>query len=243
MPKSLVIVESPAKAKTINKFLGRNYVVRASMGHVRDLPTSKLGVDGEHGFEPDYVVIPKKKKVLSELKSEAKKADHIFLAPDPDREGEAISFHLAEELGGRDSKIQRVLFNEITKKAVEEAIKNPREIDKDKVDAQQARRVLDRLGGDPPRFVEKLSKIDGENAELKDEASAKSVVSELENLPFVVKKITAKERRRRPVPPFITSKLQQEGARKLGFTAKRTMMVAQRLYEGIELGQEGPVGL
>ena len=296
MPKSLVIVESPAKAKTINKFLGRNYVVRASMGHVRDLPKSKLGVDVEHGFEPDYVVIPKKKKVLSELKSEAKKADHIFLAPDPDREGEAISFHLAEELGGRDSKIQRVLFNEITKKAVEEAIKNPREIDKDKVDAQQARRVLDRLvgyqispllwekvrrglsagrvqsvalrivcererdiqafqaeeywsveadvqGSEPPPFVAKLSKIDGENAELKDEASAKSVVSELENLPFVVKKITAKERRRRPVPPFITSKLQQEGARKLGFTAKRTMMVAQRLYEGIELGLEGPVGL
>ncbi len=296
MPKSLVIVESPAKAKTINKFLGRNYVVRASMGHVRDLPKSKLGVDVEHGFEPDYVVIPKKKKVLSELKSEAKKADTIFLAPDPDREGEAISFHLAEELGGRDSKIHRVLFNEITKKAVEEAIKNPRAIDKDKVDAQQARRVLDRLvgyqispllwekvrrglsagrvqsvalrivcerereiqafqaeeywsveadvqGSEPPPFVAKLTKIDGENAELKDEISAKSVVCELENLPFVVKKITAKERRRRPVPPFITSKLQQEGARKLGFTAKRTMMVAQRLYEGIEVGQEGPVGL
>jgi DNA topoisomerase-1 len=296
MPKSLVIVESPAKAKTINKFLGRNYVVRASMGHVRDLPKSKLGVDVEHGFEPDYVVIPKKKKVLSELKSEARKADHIFLAPDPDREGEAISFHLAEELGGRDTKIQRVLFNEITKKAVEEAIKNPRDIDKDKVDAQQARRVLDRLvgyqispllwekvrrglsagrvqsvalrivcererefqafqaeeywsveadvqGSEPPPFVAKLSKIDGENAELKDGASAKAVVSELENLPFVVKKIIAKERRRRPVPPFITSKLQQEGARKLGFTAKRTMMVAQRLYEGIELGQEGPIGL
>ncbi len=296
MPKSLVIVESPAKAKTINKFLGRNYVVRASMGHVRDLPKSKLGVDVEHGFEPDYVVIPKKKKVLSELKSEAKKADHIFLAPDPDREGEAISFHLAEELGGRDGKIQRVLFNEITKKAVEEAIGNPREIDKDKVDAQQARRVLDRLvgyqispllwekvrrglsagrvqsvalrivcerereiqafqaeeywsveadvqGSEPPPFVAKLSKIDGENAELKDGASAKAVVRELENLPFVVKRITSKERRRRPVPPFITSKLQQEGARKLGFTAKRTMIVAQRLYEGIELGQEGPVGL
>jgi DNA topoisomerase-1 len=296
MPKSLVIVESPAKAKTINKFLGRNYVVRASMGHVRDLPKSKLGVDVEHGFQPDYVVIPKKKKVLSELKSEAKKAEAIFLAPDPDREGEAISFHLAEELGGGDGKIRRVLFNEITKKAVEEAIKNPRDIDKDKVDAQQARRVLDRLvgyqispllwekvrrglsagrvqsvalrivcerereiqafqaeeywsveadvqGSEPPPFVAKLTKIDRENAELKDEASARSVVEELEKLPFVVKKITAKERRRRPVPPFITSKLQQEGARKLGFTAKRTMMVAQRLYEGIELGQEGPVGL
>jgi DNA topoisomerase-1 len=296
MSKSLVIVESPAKAKTINKFLGRNYVVRASMGHVRDLPKSKLGVDVERGFQPDYVVIPKKKKVLSELKSEAKKAEAIFLAPDPDREGEAISFHLAEELGGKNGKIHRVLFNEITKKAVEEAIRNPRDINKDLVDAQQARRVLDRLvgyqispllwekvrrglsagrvqsvalrivcerereiqafkaeeywsveadvqGSEPPPFVAKLTKIDGENAELKDEASAKSVVAELEKLPFLVKKITAKERRRRPVPPFITSKLQQEGARKLGFTAKRTMMVAQRLYEGIELGKEGPVGL
>jgi DNA topoisomerase-1 len=296
MPKSLVIVESPAKAKTINKFLGKNYIVRASMGHVRDLPKSKLGVDVERGYEPDYVVIPKKKKVLSDLKSEAKKADTIFLAPDPDREGEAISFHLAEELGGRNGKIHRVLFNEITKRAVEEAIQHPRKIDKDKVDAQQARRVLDRLvgyqispllwekvrrglsagrvqsvalrivcerereiqafkaeeywsveadvqGSEPPPFTAKLAKIDGENAELKDEVSAKAVVSELEKLPFVVKKITAKERRRRPVPPFITSKLQQEGARKLGFTAKRTMMVAQRLYEGIELGSEGPVGL
>ncbi|MGH9337992.1 MAG: DNA topoisomerase, partial [Vicinamibacteria bacterium] len=210
--------------------------------------------------------------------------------------GEAISFHLAEELGGRKTKVRRVLFNEITKKAVEEAIKNPRDIDQDKVDAQQARRVLDRLvgyqispllwekvrrglsagrvqsvalrivcerereiqafqaeeywsveaelsGNEPPPFVAKLMKIDGETADLKDETSARSVVSELEELPFAVKKVTAKERRRRPVPPFITSKLQQEGARKLGFTAKRTMMVAQRLYEGIELGQEGPVGL
>lgn len=296
MAKSLVIVESPAKAKTINKFLGRNYVVRASMGHVRDLPKSKLGVDVEHGFVPDYVVIPKKKKVLTDLKTEARKADAIFLAPDPDREGEAISFHLAEELGGKHGKIQRVLFNEITKRAVEEAIKHPRAIDQDKVDAQQARRVLDRLvgyqispllwekvrrglsagrvqsvalrivcerereiqafqaeeywsvhadlsGKEPPSFTAKLTKIDGVTAELKDEASATSAVAELENLPFSISKVTAKERRRRPVPPFITSKLQQEGARKLGFTAKRTMMVAQRLYEGIELGQEGPVGL
>jgi DNA topoisomerase-1 len=303
MAKSLVIVESPAKAKTINKFLGRNFVVRASMGHVRDLPKSKLGVDVENGFVPDYVVIPKKQKVLAELKSEAKKVDTIYLAPDPDREGEAISFHLAEELGGgkrgqkkgtkeKNGGIHRVLFNEITKKAVEEAIKHPRDIDQDKVDAQQARRVLDRLvgyqisprlgekvrrglsagrvqsgalrivcerereiqafkaeeywsveadlsGTEPPAFTAKLTKIDGETAELKDEASAKEVVSELEKLPFRVKKVTAKERRRRPVPPFITSKLQQEGARKLGFTAKRTMIVAQRLYEGIELGTEG----
>ena len=296
MAKSLVIVESPAKAKTINKFLGRNYIVRASMGHVRDLPKSKLGVDVEHGFVPDYVVIPKKKKVLSELKSEARKADAIYLAPDPDREGEAISFHLAEELGGKKGKVHRILFNEITKKAIQEAIKNPLEIDQDKVDAQQARRVLDRLvgyqispllwekvrrglsagrvqsvalrivcerereiqafqseeywsihsnleGKTPPPFEAKLTKMDGKTVELKDEASTTAVVEELSKLEFGVAKVTAKERRRNPVPPFITSKLQQEGARKLGFTAKRTMMVAQRLYEGIELGKEGPVGL
>ena len=297
MPKSLVIVESPAKAKTINKFLGKNYVVRASMGHVRDLPKSKLGVDVEHGFVPDYVVIPKKKKVLAELKSEAKNAEAIYLAPDPDREGEAISFHLAEELRGENGKkIHRILFNEITKKAIREAIQRPLEIDRDKVDAQQARRVLDRLvgyqispllwekvrrglsagrvqsvalrivcerereiqafqkeeywsihtsfeGENPPPFEAKLTKIDGKTVELKDEASATAVVEGLKKHDFTVKKVTAKERRRNPVPPFITSKLQQEGARKLGFTAKRTMMVAQRLYEGIELGKEGPVGL
>jgi DNA topoisomerase-1 len=296
MAKSLVIVESPAKAKTINKFLGRDYIVRASMGHVRDLPKSKLGVDVENGFAPDYVVIPKKRKVLTELQAEAKKADTIYLAPDPDREGEAISFHLAEELGGKKGKIHRILFNEITKKAIQEAILHPLEIDKDKVDAQQARRVLDRLVGyqispllwekvrrglsagrvqsvalrivcerereiqafqkeeywslhtsleakSPPPFDAKLSKIDGNNAELKDEASTMAIVAELENAEFGVAKVTAKERRRNPVPPFITSKLQQEGARKLGFTAKRTMMVAQRLYEGIELGKEGATGL
>ena len=296
MAKSLVIVESPAKAKTINKFLGRGYVVRASMGHVRDLPKSKLGVDVERGFTPDYVVIPKKKKVLSELKSEAKKAEAIYLAPDPDREGEAISFHLAAELGGENGTVHRILFNEITKKAIQEAIQNPLKIDHDKVDAQQARRVLDRLvgyqispllwekvrrglsagrvqsvalrivcerereiqafkseeywsihtdleAGAPPPFTAKLTKADGKTIELKDEASSTSVVEELEKSDFTVKKVTAKERRRNPVPPFITSKLQQEGARKLGFTAKRTMIVAQRLYEGIELGKEGPIGL
>jgi DNA topoisomerase-1 len=296
MAKSLVIVESPAKAKTINKFLGKGFVVRASIGHVRDLPKSKLGVDVEHGFVPNYVVIPKKKKILAELKSAAKAADVIYLAPDPDREGEAISFHLAEELGGAKGKVHRVLFNEITKRAVEEAIKHPREIDKDKVDAQQARRVLDRLvgyqispllwekvrrglsagrvqsvalrivcerereaqafqseeywsihadveGKEPPPFTAKLAKIDGNTSALKDEAGSRAVVEELEKLNFRVKKITAKERCRKPVPPFITSKLQQEGARKLGFGAKRTMIVAQRLYEGIDLGKEGPIGL
>ena len=296
MAKSLVIVESPAKAKTINKFLGRDYVVKASMGHVRDLPKSKLGVDVDNGFNPKYVVIPKRKKLLTELKQAAKKVKDVYLAPDPDREGEAICFHLAEELKGPKNKIHRVMFNEITKKAIQEAFKSPGEIDKNKVDAQQARRVLDRLvgyqlspllwdkvrrglsagrvqsvalrlvcdrereiqafkseeywsihaellGKEPPSFMAKLVKIDGKAFDINNEERARKVASELEKLEFQIAKITAKERKRHPVPPFITSKLQQEAARKLSFTAKRTMMVAQRLYEGIELGKEGPIGL
>jgi len=296
MAKSLVIVESPAKAKTINKFLGRDYLVKASMGHVRDLPKSKLGVDVEKGFNPMYVVIPQRKKVLTELKQAAKKVKDIYLAPDPDREGEAICFHLAEELKTSKNKIHRVMFNEITKKAIQDAFKNPGIIDQKKVDAQQARRVLDRLvgyqlspllwekvrrglsagrvqsvalrlicdrerevrafqseeywsvhaellGQQPPSFTAKLAKIDGKAVDLKNEESARAVTTELEKLEFTVAEITAKERKRHPVPPFITAKLQQEAARKLGFTAKRTMMVAQRLYEGIELGEEGPIGL
>ncbi len=296
MAKSLVIVESPAKAKTINKFLGRNYLVKASMGHVRDLPKSKLGVDVENGFTPKYVVIPQRKKLLTDLKQAASKVDDVYLAPDPDREGEAICFHLADELGVPKKKIHRVMFNEITKNAIQEAFKNPGEIDKHLVDAQQARRVLDRLvgyqispllwekvrrglsagrvqsvalrlicdrekeinafeseeywsvhaelaGKDRPPFAAKLAKIDGQAVDLQDEASTLAVTSELEKLPFQVDKITGKERRRHPVPPFITSKLQQEASRKLGFSAKRTMMVAQRLYEGIELGKQGPEGL
>ncbi len=296
MAKSLVIVESPAKAKTINKFLGRDYLVKASMGHVRDLPKSKLGVDVDNGFNPKYVVIPKRKKLLTELKQAAKKVKDVYLAPDPDREGEAICFHLAEELKGPKNKIHRVMFNEITKKAIQEAFKNPGEIDKKKVDAQQARRVLDRLvgyqlspllwekvrrglsagrvqsvalrlvcdrereiqafkseeywsihaellGKEPPSFMAKLVKIDGKAFDINNEERARKVASELEKLEFQIAKITAKERKRHPVPPFITSKLQQEAARKLSFTARRTMMVAQRLYEGIELGKEGPIGL
>jgi DNA topoisomerase-1 len=296
MAKSLVIVESPAKAKTINKFLGRDYLVKASMGHVRDLPKSKLGVDVENGFTPKYVVIPHRKKVLTELKKAASKVADVYLAPDPDREGEAICFHLAHELGVPENKIHRVMFNEITKKAVREAFDNTGEIDMNLVDAQQARRVLDRLvgyqispllwekvrrglsagrvqsvalrlicdrereikafnseeywsihtelaGSEPPPFMAKLVKIGGKAVDLKSEDAATAVVSDLDKLPYEVNKITAKERRRNPVPPFITSKLQQEASRKLGYTAKRTMMVAQRLYEGIELGTEGPVGL
>ncbi len=296
MAKALVIVESPAKAKTINKFLGKNYLVKASMGHVRDLPKSKLGVDVDHGFSPDYVVIPQRKKVLMELKKAAEKVDDVYLAPDPDREGEAICYHLADELDGPKKNIHRVMFNEITERAIKEAFQHPGEIDKNLVDAQQARRVLDRLvgyqispllwdkvrrglsagrvqsvalrlicdrereisafeseeywsvhaelsGSEPPPFKAKLVKIDGKTIDIKNQDEAGSVVGELEKLPFEIKKITAKERRRNPVPPFITSKLQQEASRKLGFTAKRTMMIAQRLYEGIELGKEGPVGL
>ena len=296
MARSLVIVESPAKAKTINKFLGREFVVRASMGHVRDIPKSKLGVDTERGFVPSYVVIPARKKVLSDLKQAARQAEAVYLAPDPDREGEAICFHLADELALPKKKIHRILFNEITERAVQEAIRHPGKIDQSKVDAQQARRVLDRLvgyqispllwekvrrglsagrvqsvalrlicdrereirafvseeywsiharlnGANPPPFTAKLVKIEGKAVDLKNEGDARAVAAELERLPYRVRKITAKERRRHPVPPFITSKLQQEGSRKLGMTAKRTMMVAQRLYEGIELGAEGPVGL
>jgi DNA topoisomerase-1 len=296
MAKSLVIVESPAKAKTINKFLGKSFLVKASMGHVRDLPKSKLGVDVDNGFTPDYVVIPQRKKILTELKKAAGKVDDVYLAPDPDREGEAICYHLAHELAVPEEKIHRVMFNEITKKAVNEAFEHAGEIDKNLVDAQQARRVLDRLvgyqispllwekvrrglsagrvqsvalrlicdrereinafqseeywsihtelaGKQPPPFMAKLVKIDGKAVDLKNEESSQSVVSDLEKLLFEIEKITAKERRRNPVPPFITSKLQQEASRKLGFTAKRTMMVAQHLYEGKELGEEGPVGL
>jgi len=296
MAKALVIVESPAKAKTINKFLGKNFLVKASMGHVRDLPKSKLGVDTENGFKPKYDVIPARKKLLAELKQAARSVDEIYLAPDPDREGEAICFHLAEELPVAKKKIHRVMFNEITKKAIQEAFQHPGSIDQRKVDAQQARRVLDRLvgyqispllwekvrrglsagrvqsvalrlicdrereirafsseeywsihavllGKNPPPFPAKLVKADGKAVDIKNEEEARGIVTDLERQPFQIRKITAKERRRHPVPPFITSKLQQEAARKLGMTAKRTMMVAQRLYEGIEVGSDGAVGL
>src|SRR5262245_59617359 len=297
MAKNLVIVESPAKAKTINKYLGRDFVVKASMGHVRDLPRKKLGVDVKKGFAADYEVLAPRKRILDELKSAAKDAAAVYLAADPDREGEAICWHLQEELGVRaKKKVRRVIFNEITRRAIEEAFKNPGEVDPKKVDAQQARRILDRLvgykvspilwdkvrrglsagrvqsvalklvcdrereirafvaeeywtvlahleAGEPPVFGANLIKKDGKNLEIGDAAAAEAVRRDLESGRFRVARIQRKERRRYPVPPFITSKLQQEAFKKLRFGVKRTMQVAQRLYEGVELGPDGAVGL
>ncbi len=297
MAKNLVIVESPAKAKTINKYLGRDFTVKASMGHVRDLPKKKLGVDVKRGFAAEYEALPTRKKVLDELKEAAKDAEAVFLAADPDREGEAICWHLSEALGGRSKKkYRRVVFNEITKKAVQQAFENPGEVDQKKVDAQQARRILDRLVGykvspilwdkvrrglsagrvqsvalrlicdrdreirafvaeeywsvlahlgakQPPVFGANLLKRDGKNIEIGAAEQAEEVRKHLEGGVFRVAKVQRKERRRYPVPPFITSKLQQDVFKKLRFTVKRTMQVAQRLYEGIELGEDGALGL
>ncbi|MGA2192394.1 MAG: type I DNA topoisomerase [Nitrospirota bacterium] len=296
MGKDLVVVESPAKAKTIGKYLGDKFIVKASIGHVRDLPKERLAVDIEHGFMPEYEVIKGKKKVLSEIKTLAGKAGKIYLAPDPDREGEAIAWHVATELKLPDDKVFRVLFSEITKRGVTEAMKNPLKIDYNKVDAQQARRVLDRLvgyqvspllwkkvkrglsagrvqsvalrlvcererdilafipeeywsvtarllGDNPPPFAAKLSKESGKKLEIKTGDTATEIVEYLRDKPFLVSKVDKKLRSQYPVPPFTTSKLQQEGARKLRFSAKKTMLVAQQLYEGLEIGAEGAVGL
>jgi DNA topoisomerase-1 len=298
--KNLVIVESPAKAKTINKYLGRGFTVKASMGHVRDLPKKKLGVDVEQGFTVDYEPLPARKKTLDELKKAAKTADAVYLAADPDREGEAICWHLAEELGGRTAKskakFRRVVFNEITKKAIQAAFEQPQVVDLKKVDAQQARRVLDRLvgykvspilwekvrrglsagrvqsvalklvcdrereikafkaeeywtvqthleGAKPPVFGANLLKRDGKRADVGNQEEADAVRKDLESAAFRVDKVQARERKRRPVPPFITSKLQQDAFRKLRFPVRKTMQVAQKLYEGIEFGPEDSAGL
>src|SRR5215510_11595207 len=294
--KSLVIVESPAKATTINKYLGKDYVVKASLGHVKDLPKSKLGVDPDNDFQPVYEQIKGKEKVIKELKTAAKSADRILLAADPDREGEAICQHLKEILEGDKSEIYRVLFNEITPKAIKYAVENPGRINQKVVDAQQARRILDRLvgyqispllwdkvrrgisagrvqtvalrlivererdiqafkpeeywsitarleGHQPPPFDAKLSKIKGKTAEVSNQEQADHILKNLEDATFNVESVVTKEKKRYPVPPFTTSKIQQEAARKLRFTVKKTMMLAQRLYEGIELGEEGRIGL
>jgi DNA topoisomerase-1 len=293
---SLVVVESPAKARTIKKYLGSGYTVKASVGHIKDLPKSKLGVDLEGGFEPEYVVIRDKKKVISDIRDAAGTVGTVYLAPDPDREGEAIAWHIAEEIREVNPNIHRVLFNEITKKGITEALKRPTTLDVHKSEAQQARRVLDRLVGyqispllwskvrrglsagrvqsvavriivereqaiavfqpeeywtveadcraaEPPPFTARVNRWDGEKAEPKTQADAQAMVDELQAGPAVVAQVEKKQRRRKPAPPYITSKLQQEAARKLRFTAKRTMALAQRLYEGLELGDEGPVGL
>ena len=295
MSKSLIVVESPAKAKTISKYLGKDYIVKASVGHVKDLPKSKLGIDVEKGFQADYQVVKGKAKVVAEIKKAAKEADVVYLAPDPDREGEAIAWHIAEEIGAK-KKVYRVLFNEITKSAIQEAMKHPGELDEDKYEAQQTRRILDRLvgymispilwdkvkmglsagrvqsvavrlicdrereiqafiseeywsvtaeleGKKPPIFEARLTHIKGKKANLKNEKDSKGLVDGLKGAAYTVKKVEKKERKRNPSPPFITSKLQQEASRKLRFTAKKTMMVAQKLYEGVELGEEGPTGL
>ncbi len=294
--KSLLIVESPTKVNTLSKFLGEEFAIKASIGHVKDLPRNELGVDIENNLAPTYVVIEGKEKVLKELKKAAQIADKVFLGPDPDREGEAIAWHIAEELNSTVDKVLRVEFNEITEKAVTEAIQKPRKIDMNLVDAQQARRILDRLvgyklspllwrkvrrglsagrvqsvalrlvvdrekeieafrseeywsitvtfeGKEPPPFDARLSQINGEKADIKNDEQAKSIVSDLEGKSFTIKKIEKKKRRRAPAPPFITSTLQQEASRRLKFTAKKTMLIAQQLYEGIELGGEGSVGL
>jgi len=299
MPKSLVIVESPAKAKTIGKYLGKNFVVKASLGHVKDLPKNDLAVDVERDFRPTYVVIEGKKKLIDELKRSAKEAGSIYLAADPDREGEAICAHLQEELQSKKAggpEILRVTFNEITSNAVKRAFDHPRQVNTALVDAQQARRVLDRLvgykispllwdkvrrglsagrvqtvalrliverereirafirqeywtievhlhGKKPPVLKTSLARRDGENVSIESEAAAGKIVQALEGSEYRVLSVTTKEKRRFPVPPFITSTLQQEAARKLRFSVKRTMGLAQRLYEGIELGPEGSVGL
>jgi len=310
LAKGLVIVESPAKAKTIQKYLGKGFTVEASLGHVKDLPKSTLGVDVENDFETEYVVIPGKEKVVARLKKLALGMDTIYLAPDPDREGEAIAAHLAEELGDDSKKkkkkkkkgdeeperIRRVTFNEITQRAVREAFEHPRDIDQNLVDAQQARRVLDRLvgyqvspllwdkvrrglsagrvqtvalrliverereikafekkeywtidaalaGPKPPAFDARFLGKGEEKIEVTNGEDAEKIRAALENANWLVRTVDRKERRRNATPPFTTSKLQQDSSRKLRFSVKRTMMIAQRLYEGVELGEEGLVGL
>jgi DNA topoisomerase-1 len=296
MSKSLIIVESPAKARTIANYLKDDYVIKASVGHVKDLPESRLGVDIENGFMPQYQVIKGKIKVLKELKRAAEKADAVYLATDPDREGEAIAWHIAEELNRPPEKMHRVLFNEITARSIREAILTPQRLDQDKFEAQQARRILDRLvgylispllwdkvrrglsagrvqsvavrlicerekeiqafvpqeywtiqalleGSSPPSFTATLVRMDSKKAEIKKKEEAQAILQDLSLCSFAVKEIERKERRKNPPPPYITSQLQQEAWRKLRFTAKKTMAVAQRLYEGVELGQEGPIGL
>jgi DNA topoisomerase-1 len=294
--RSLVVVESPTKVKTIQKYLDSKYIVKASMGHVRDLPKSQLGVDPKKNFKPKYVVSPAKKKILDDLKKAAEKVEALYVATDPDREGEAIGWHLAEELDVAKKNVYRITFNEITERAVKAAFLQPGKIDLKKVDAQQARRVLDRLVGyslspllwekvqrglsagrvqsvavrlivdrereitafvpveywslharlkasRPPEFVATLKEVAGEKASLGNEEATRALMASLEGARFVVKSVTRGERRRNPAPPFITSTLQQEAGKKLGFTARKTMTIAQQLYEGIDLGSEGAEGL
>lgn len=306
MGKSLVIVESPAKSKTISKFLGKDFTVSACMGHIIDLPKRKMGVDVKNNFAPEYVIIPERKKNLSQLKKDAKGKEHIYLAPDPDREGEAISWHLSKALG-QDKKVQRVTFHEITKEAVLEAFRHPHALDINLINAQQARRILDRIVGyslspllwkkvsrglsagrvqsvavkmiverereiqafipveywdieaelkkqlsvashqlsekDKMPFIAKLEKMEDRKVEIKTKEEADKLVDEISRQLFVVAGIKDSKKKRNPLPPFTTSKLQQEAFNKLHFSVSKTMKIAQELYEGVELGKKETVGL
>jgi DNA topoisomerase-1 len=296
MGKSLLIVESPTKARTLNRYLGDRFDIRASVGHIKDLPENELGIDIKNGFEPDYKVIKGKEKIIKDLRKAAKGAENIYLAPDPDREGEAIAWHIAEELRSSKKDIYRVLFNELTRNAIENSLKKPGELDRQKFEAQLARRLLDRLvgyqispilwdkirrglsagrvqsvalrlicdreaeilafdseeywtitalleGKVEPQFEARLWRKGGEKIKISNQEEASELVAALEQISYQVVKVEKKKRTRSPAPPFITSTLQQEAARKLRYTAQRTMAIAQRLYEGIELGTEGAVGL
>lgn len=296
--KGLVIVESPTKARTLQRYLGKDFDIRASVGHIKDLPPKRLGVDIVHAFAPEYAVIKGKNKVLKDLRTAAAKVEDIYLAPDPDREGEAIAWHIAEELQSNKvpQRFHRVLFYELTERAIKEAIRSPGVLDRSRYESQQARRILDRLVGyeispllwdkvrrglsagrvqsvavriicdrereiqafvsqeywtvmarlegvKPPPFDAKVVAFRAKKLTIPNEETAGEVVGGLENAVFRVAKVETKERKRQAAPPFITSTLQQEAARKLRFSARKTMMLAQRLYEGVELGPEGPIGL
>ena len=295
---NLVIVESPAKAKTIGRYLGNGYTVKASMGHVRDLPKSKIGIDFDHDFQPDYQPIKGKEEVIADLKEAAEASDNIYLATDPDREGEAISWHLKELLEIPNEKTYRVTFNEITKRVVTESIAAPRPIDQNLVDAQQARRLLDRIVGYqlspllwrkirrglsagrvqsvatrlvvdrekeirafvPQEYwsldvtLDRIAPLTGrfqahyhgegkKKEELANEEQVNAILEDIKTNPFVVTGIRRTEKKRQPAPPFTTSTLQQEASRKLNMTPRRTMAVAQQLYEGVDIQGEGTVGL
>ncbi len=292
---TLVVVESPAKAKTIGKYLGKGYTVKATVGHIRDLPTRELGVDVDAKFKAKFVTVKGKQKAISELKAAAKEADEILIATDPDREGEAIAWHVQDQVGKGNDNVKRVLFHEITKDAITLAIKHPVEIDAKKVEAQLARRILDRLVGfkvspllwkaiktglsagrvqtvalrlivereqavrkfvpqeywsitakcskDAHEFDAELHKVEGHKPEIANEAAAEAIVAAVKDKAFVVTEVKRKERRKRPPAPFTTSTLQQEAAKRLGYSSRRTMQIAQGLYEGVELGEEGAVGL
>ena len=296
MQKNLLIVESPAKAKTIGKYLGPDFRIMASVGHIKDLPVSKLGVDVDDNFKPEYVTIKGKTKILKALKKAGLESEAVYLAPDPDREGEAIAWHIAQELKKSKGKIFRVLFNELTKKAIQEAVASPQTLNKDKFESQQARRIVDRLVGyqmspllwskvkrglsagrvqsvavkmicdreqeirafdsqeywsltvhleakERPVFKARLLKYEGKKIELKNENQTQNVISEVKGRPFKVLNVSKKKKKKNPSPPFITSLLQQEAYGKLRFPARKTMSIAQSLYEGVELGDRGQIGL